>query len=214
MPVKQNSPAENQASRGGAQKGHRGVGRQAFSPDEADETRIVEVADESCPGCACSLNRLSSNERSVYELERERVRRIYYSIERKLCPQCRRIESGKVAGVFARCSLSNELIVEVAGQHYVLGRTLGQLADRFSINYSTLSEALKRIGKMPEPGLEKLKKDYRQKNELRLAKPGRSEKTGNLDEYLANTQKARRKSTRQISQSLKQIKSEQRPGSC
>lgn len=161
IPVKADSLAENQAKRGGAQKGHRGFGRQAFSPDEADEQRLAALEGEICPDCASRLNRLSVNERSVYELERERVKKIYYSIERKLCPQCRRIESGKVAGVFPRCSLSNELVAEVAEQHYVLGRTLGQLADRFSINYSTLSEALKRIGKMLEPGLEKLKKDFR-----------------------------------------------------
>lgn len=73
VPVKQNSLAENQAKRGGARKGHRGVGRQAFSPDEADETRLAEVEGEACPDCACALNRLSSNERSVYELEREQV---------------------------------------------------------------------------------------------------------------------------------------------
>lgn len=60
-----------------------------------------------------------------------------------------------------RAALSNEVVVEVAEQHYVLGRTLGQIADRFGINYSTLSESLKRIGKQLEPGLEKLKADYR-----------------------------------------------------
>lgn len=160
VPVKQNSPAENQARRGGALKGHRGFGRQAFSPDEADQKRLAAVEAEVCPDCACRLNRLSANERGVYELEREQVRRIYYSIERKRCPQCRRIESGKVTGVFARCSLSNELIAEVAEQHYVLGRTLGQIAERLSINYSTLFEALKRVGKMLEPCLEQLKQDY------------------------------------------------------
>jgi hypothetical protein len=162
VPVKQNSLAENQARRGGAQKGHRGVGRQVLSSDEADEMRLAEVTAETCPDCAGALNRLSANERSVYKLEREQVKKIYYLIERKVCPQCRRIESGKVAGVFARCSLSNQLVVEVAEQHYVLGRSLGQIADRFSLNYSTLSEALKRIGNMPEPSLQRLKQEYRQ----------------------------------------------------
>ena len=116
---------------------------------------------ETCETCECRLSRLSSNERGIYELERERVKKIYYAIGRKICPQCRKIVSGRVGNALARVALSNELVVEVAEQHYVLGRTLGQIAERFSINYSTLAESLKRVGKLLEPGLERLKTDYR-----------------------------------------------------
>lgn len=162
IPVKANSLAANQAKKGGASKGHRGVGRQVFSAAEADERRVAEVSAQNCEACECGLKRLSSNERSVYELERERVKKIYYEIERKVCPKCRRTVSGRVGNALARAALSNELVAEVAEQHYVLGRTLGQLAERFSINYSTLAESLKRIGKLLEPALERLKGDYRQ----------------------------------------------------
>jgi len=162
LPVKADSIAENQAQRGGAQTGHVGGGRQVFSAEEADETRIAKVSTETCPGCECRLSRQSSNERGIYEIERERVKRIYYAIERKVCPRCRLIVSGRVGNAFARVALSNELVVEVAEQHYVLGRTLGQIAERFGINYSTLADSLKRIGKQLAPGLERLKKDYRQ----------------------------------------------------
>lgn len=161
IPVKANSLAENQAKKGGAQTGHIGVGRQIFSAAAADETRIAEVEAETCADCECRLHRLSSNERGLYELEREQVRKIYYEIGRKICPKCRTIVSGRVANALARVALSNELVVEVAEQHYVLGRTLGQIAERFSINYSTLAESLKRIGKLLEPSLERLKTDYR-----------------------------------------------------
>lgn len=161
IPVKPTSLAEKQAKKGGAQLGHRGVGRQSFKASEADEQRTAEVSDELCQTCQCHLQRTSANERAVYELERERVRRIYYLIERKLCPVCRKTVPGKVANALPRMSLSNELIVEVAEQHYLLGRTLGQIAERFSISYATLADALKRIGKLVEPCLEKLKIDYR-----------------------------------------------------
>ncbi|MCY7348953.1 MAG: transposase [Pyrinomonadaceae bacterium] len=67
-----------------------------------------------------------------------------------------------------RMSLSNQLIVEVAAPHYVLGRTLGQISERLEVNYATLSDALKRIGKLFEPSLERLKTDYR-KAEVRHA---------------------------------------------
>ena len=162
VPVKANSVAENQAQKGGGQLGHAGVGRRIFSQTEADEVRIAEAEVETCVDCRCRLSRLSSNRRAIYELEREKVKKIYYEIARKVCPNCRRIESGKVGNTFARMSLSNELIGEVAEQHYVLGRTLGQIAERFALNYATLSESLKRLGKLLEPTLKGLKRDYRQ----------------------------------------------------
>jgi transposase len=161
IPVKQNSIAENQGKKGGGQKGHRGVGRQVFSQEEADETRVATFSNSTCQTCECRLSQQSANQRAVYEFERERVKKIYYCIERKICPNCRQIVSGKVENAFPRMSFSNELIVEVAEQHYVLGRTLGQIAERFGLNYPTLAEALKQIGKKLEPCLEKLKIDYR-----------------------------------------------------
>jgi transposase len=41
VPVKANSLEENQEKKGGARVGHRGVGRKAFSPHQADEIRIA-----------------------------------------------------------------------------------------------------------------------------------------------------------------------------
>lgn len=161
IPVKPDSLAENQAKKGGALIGHRGVGRQVFSRLEADEVRVAAVAEETCQTCQCRLSWHSSNERAIYDIERERVRKIYYEIKRKACPRCRKIVVGRLANALPRALLSNQLVVEVAEQHYVLGRTLGQIADRLSINYSTLSESLKRIGKNLEPSLERLKSDYR-----------------------------------------------------
>lgn len=122
IPVKANSLAENQAKKGGEQIGYVGVGRQIFSQTEADETRIAEVEAGTCLSCECRLNRLSSNKRALYEIERERVRKIYYELERKTCPQCRQIVSGRVGNALARVALSNELVTEAAEQPDVLGR--------------------------------------------------------------------------------------------
>lgn len=162
IPLKANSLAENQARKGGARLGHRGVGRQVFKPEQAAEVRVAEVDADNCPNCQCQLVGHSSNERGIFDLNREEVRRIYYEIARKRCPQCRKVIAGKVSNAMPNAKLSNELVTEVAEQHYVLGRPLGQIAERFGINYSTLSESLKRIGKLLAPGLEKLKLDYRQ----------------------------------------------------
>ena len=159
--VKANSVAENQARKGGAKLGHQGVGRKVFSLAQADEVRVAAVAAETCETCQCGLVSHGSNERAIYDLQTEEVRRIYYEIKRRRCPVCRKTVSGKVLNAMPSAKLSNELVAEVAEQHYVLGRSLGQISDRFGINYSTLVESLKRVGKQLAPCLEKLKADYR-----------------------------------------------------
>lgn len=161
IPVKTTALAENQARRGGGQSGHAGVGRKVFSEVEADEQRTAEVEVESCPTCQCGFHQQSVNERAVYELEVERVKKIHYTIERKVCPKCRQIFSGKVKNAFPRVGLSNELVVEIAEQHYWLGRSLGQIADRFGLSYATVSESLQRIGQKLKPNVEKLKELFR-----------------------------------------------------
>lgn len=162
VPVKANSLAENQARKGGALLGHRGVGRQSFTSEEADEQRVAEVPVSECAACQCRLQRISSNERAVYDLVRERIKKIYYQIERRICPRCRKTFGGKVENALPRASMSNALVAEIAEQHYVLGRSLGQVAERFAINDATVLESLKRVGKLLAPGVEKLKADYRQ----------------------------------------------------
>jgi transposase len=161
VPVKANSLAENQAKKGGGKVGHRGVGRQGFPPAEADEQRTAQVTQESCETCQCRLQRLSANERDSYELERERARKIHYRIERKICPQCRKTVSAKVANALPRASLSNALIVEIAEQHYLLGRTLGQIAERFELPDATVTASLQRVGKLLQPCLAQLQALYR-----------------------------------------------------
>jgi transposase len=168
IPVKANSLAEKQAKQGGGQVGHTGVGRKVFSAAEADEQRIAKVEVENCESCQCQLHQQSANERAIYELEREQARKVHYTIERKACPKCRKTVSGKVKNAFPRVSLSNELVVEIAEQHYVLGRSLGQITERFSLSESTVFESLKRIGEKLKPTLEKLRQIYR-KSEVRHA---------------------------------------------
>ena len=48
--TKRNSTAENQAKRGGARPGHKGNGRESFSPGEAD---LVVHVDDASPRCSC-----------------------------------------------------------------------------------------------------------------------------------------------------------------
>ncbi len=43
---------------------------------EADQVRCAAVEVETCQTCHCRLSRQSSNERAIYEIERERVKKI------------------------------------------------------------------------------------------------------------------------------------------
>jgi hypothetical protein len=70
--------------------------------------------------------------------------------------------AGKVKDAFPHAQLSNLLLAEVAHQHNVLGRTLGQISERLSLNYSTLADSLKRVGNLLAPCMDKLKELYRQ----------------------------------------------------
>jgi transposase len=161
-PVKENSLSENQAKRGGAQPGHPANKRQAFPPQQADEVRQAKLDSQTCQLCLCHLVSHTPNQRAIFDLQQEQLRKLFYHIERKRCPQCQKIVAGKVLLALPRASLSNFLLVELAYQHYVLGRTLGQIAEQLSLNYSTLAESFKRVGNLLKPCLEQLKKDYRQ----------------------------------------------------
>jgi transposase len=162
VPVKANSLSKKQAKQGGGQIGHLGHGRKTFTAPEADECRIAEVSSSICDNCECDLHRQSANQRTVYELERERVRKVFYTIERKVCPVCRKTVGGKVRNAFARVSLSNDLVIEIAEQYFLLGRSLGQITERFSLSESTIFESLKRIGVKLKPSLANLRRIYRQ----------------------------------------------------
>lgn len=108
VPVKANSVAENQARKGGAKVGHLGVGRKVFSVAQADQVRTAFVASETCQTCQCGLVSQGWNERAIYDLQAEEVRRIYYKIKRKRCPICQKTVSGKVLNAMPNAKLSNE----------------------------------------------------------------------------------------------------------
>jgi transposase len=162
LPIKENSLSENQAKRGGAQPGHPPNKRHAFTPEQADEVRLLPVDEQSCPSCQSHLVTHTPNQRAIFDLQQEQLRKLFYQLERKRCSHCQTILSAKVIDAFPKAQLSNSLLVEVAQQHYVLGRTLGQISEKLSVNYSTRGDSLKRVGKLLEPCLEKLKVLYRQ----------------------------------------------------
>jgi hypothetical protein len=162
VPVKANARPAQQQRQGGARPGHPGKGRARLTAAEADETQALACADERCPACQARLLPHTATTRAVYDYEAEKVRKVFYELARKRCPQCCQTVSAQVPGVLPQALLSNRLIVGLAWQHYVEGRTLGRLAESWAVNYGTLCGALQRVGKLLEPCLVPLRAAYRQ----------------------------------------------------
>ena len=160
-PIKANSDKETRAKMGGAKNGHPGHGRSACSAAEADEIRRVKLSDR-CPECGGQLGAASVRRRSVTDIEPVKVKRICYELERRRCPACRKSFQSQAPSVLPKAMLGNQLLSEIAGEHYLQGVPLSSIARRFDLNLGTTIEALHRLGRVFSPALKELKEEYRQ----------------------------------------------------
>jgi transposase len=141
VPVKPSRPVTEPRPQGGGKVGHRGHGRCRISAEQADRVERIAVGDV-CPDCGSTLEAHGSKSRTVIDCQPVRIQRIVYLLGRKRCPQCRRLFTARPPGVLAKCLYSNQLLAHVAVEHYVYGRTLGQIEKQTGIGYSSLVEAL------------------------------------------------------------------------
>lgn len=162
VPVKTNATPTQQQRQGGAKAGHPGTGRARLTVADADETHVLACEEEVCPACQSPLLPHTATTRAVYDYEAEQVKKVLYELARKRCPHCCQTVSAQVPGVLPQALLSNRLIVGLAWQHYVEGRSLGRIAQSWQINYGTLCGALQRVGKLLESCLTTLQQAYRQ----------------------------------------------------
>ena len=151
-PIKANNDEEKRAKSGGAKNGHPGHGRRACSAQEADEIRRVELSDK-CPDCGGQLGTASVRTRSVTEIEPVKVKRICYELERRRCSACRKSFQSQAPNVLPKGMLGNQLLSEIAGEHYLQGVPLSSIARRFDLNLGTTIEALHRLGRVFSPAL-------------------------------------------------------------
>jgi transposase len=153
LAVKPNSPARHQRNRGGGKTGHKGHGRSSICEQQADKVERLTVAG-ICPDCGTTLEDKGLRSRAVIDCEPVRMKKILYHLERKRCPECKKVLSARPAGVLAKCLYGNQLLAYVAVQHYIYGNTLGQIEKQTGIGYSSLIDAMhqlaKRLKKVPE----------------------------------------------------------------
>jgi len=147
IPIKPDSLPERQAKKGGAKAGHPGHGREALTSETAEREELVGM-EAICPTCRSAMKRLGSNPRSVVDYERGRLDTAVYHLESCRCAKCGKVYTAKPLGVFARSRYGNGLLAHVAVEHYLWGRTLGQLESQLGMGYSSLVQAMHGLAKV------------------------------------------------------------------
>ncbi len=158
IPVKPNTTSEKK--NGGAKKGHKGNGRKNFPKDEADIYETIET-DDICPDCNIELYKKDSRDRYVIDIKPLEIKKIIYHIIRKKCRKCGRLFESKPPGVMPRNLYGNHLIVHIAIEHYIKGKTLGALEKELGISFGTLMSILHSLAKILKDIPDKLIEEYR-----------------------------------------------------
>jgi hypothetical protein len=134
--TKSNSTAENQAKRGGARPGHKGNGRESFSPDEADLVVHVDDASPRC-NCGCEWVDAGTSEHSAYHLIPAKMEKRIYLKRLRKCPACGNVSEAPTPGTMPSCLYDNSVIANALVEHYLHGMTTGSIHRRFGINRGT-----------------------------------------------------------------------------
>jgi transposase len=161
IPIKHGRSAEESRPQGGGKVGHAGHGRRQIAPEQADRVERVEAA-EVCPECGGPLEAKDTKSRTVIDCQPIRVQKIVYRLARKRCPACGKLVTARPPGVLAKCLYSNRLLTLVAVEHYVYGRTLGQIEKQTGVPYSSLVEAMHQLAERLQETPKALIRRYRQ----------------------------------------------------
>ena len=161
LPVKANSPAERQAQRGGAQKGHPGHGRQAIEPSQA--ARVVDVPlESSCPQCGGQLEDKGFRSRSVLEIPPPRPQPLVYRLQKRWCPHCQKAFQSQAPSVLPKALFGNQLTVQILWWHYLHGIPLGRISEQMGLEIGSLIGMLHRLAGLFQPVVPRLIEQYRQ----------------------------------------------------
>lgn len=146
IPVKANRQKDRPRNRGGGKVGHQGHGRTGIGEHEADTVQTIHLADR-CPDCGSTLEPKGTKPRTVIDCQPVKMKKVLYHLQRKQCPQCKKLISARAPGVLSKCLYSNQLLAYVAVQHYIYGNTLGQIEKQTGIGYSSLVDAMHQLSK-------------------------------------------------------------------
>lgn len=160
IPLKANTLEENQRKKGGAKPGHKGYGRSAVKEEQADIVEEIEAVCE-CPECGVKLEDKGKRKRTVIDCDVVKKKKIVYSLQRRQCPECRRVFQAKAPGVLPKSLYSNRFLSHVITEHYLRGIPLGRIEDQLKVSCGSLVGALHRLAEFFSTVPEELIKQYR-----------------------------------------------------
>ena len=162
VPIKPNTKEDNEETKGGAKKGHKGNGRRKACHHTADKVDILYNKIDICPECEESLISKGYQERTIIDLENNKPQKILYKCEKKYCKKCKKLYKA-TPNALERSLYGNGLIAEALVMHYFHGIPLGRIEQIFGENIvnSSLLKVFHRVAKILESSEGKIIDDYR-----------------------------------------------------
>jgi transposase len=157
LPVKEATPEENRAKKGGARIGHEGHGRKSHET----ETVIFIEGPAVCPECGGELVVVEIRDRAVIESTPTTPERLLYRIPHSRCKNCKKLVRTNPPGVLPKSLYGNRLIAQLAVMHYFHGIPMGRISEMTGINAGSLVDIFHRLGRYFIPVMETLKDLYR-----------------------------------------------------
>jgi len=163
VPIKTNTPEQNQGKRGGAKPGHRGHGRQSFDESGADRVvRVESEVEDRCPRCGGLLEDKGTEEHCVIDIPPLRTERILYLLSKRYCPRCRKTYQPPTPGVLPKSLYGNQLVATAATMHYLHGIPMGRIIEQIDIGLGPLIKTFHRLAKIFGTIPNRLIEQYRQ----------------------------------------------------
>jgi len=160
IPIKPNTLAQRQERKGGAKVGHVGHGRSSLAPSQADSVETIRTGN-SCPHCGSALEHKGTRSRTVIDYTPAKIVTRTYLLEHKHCPRCGRTVEADAPGVLPKSLFSNQLLSNLAGQHYAEGRPLGQIEGATGLGIGSLIAGFHHLARRLKDVPEKLLLEYR-----------------------------------------------------
>jgi len=149
-PFKPGAPEDKRQRKGGASPGHEGHGRKVTAQPDVTERIAVPAR---CPHCGETVPCEQVHERTVHDLVEQHIRTRHILVESGDCKGCGRHVQSVVPGVLPRAKYSNQFVATVAHQHYVGGRTQGDVCRQAGIGSGAFNHAMQALAERLEPCL-------------------------------------------------------------
>jgi transposase len=157
IPIKKNSEEDKRKLKGGAKHGHLGHGRKTPEVSGPVETLFAPAV---CPACGGATKLRKSESRHVRDHIPEQIIDRHFTVQTCECGSCGKLIEANVPGVMPRAKYSNQYIADAACEHYLDGRTQGDVARRFDIGLGALNKSMQNLAVLLNPCMDILIRQF------------------------------------------------------